>query len=212
MIHGRNPAENKKCHSVMYRRLFPAVICLCASGCIGYTGSARSVTPEVWKQERGWVAVQGVKLIRQRADHDCGPTALAMVVRYYRPSLVAEQITQGFGGDRRASAAELRDRARELGLSAFVIEGTVEDLAHELQQQRPVIVGTAKSTATGAVSHYEVVVGIHPQTQRILTLDPAVGWQQNSLLEFMKEWVSTGQVLITVLPIPPSTPAAVSFK
>jgi hypothetical protein len=76
---------------------------LCASGCIGYTGSARSVTPEIWKQERGWVAVQGVR-------------------------------------------------------------------SYELKRQRPVIVGMAKPTATGAVSHYEVVVGIHPPTQRILTL------------------------------------------
>ena len=193
---------------MMHRWLFVVAFSLCASGCIGYTGSARSVTPEVWRQERGWVAVQGVRLIRQQADHDCGPTALAMVVRYYRPSLPAAQITQGFGGDRRVSAAELRDRARELGLSAFVVEGTVEDLAYELKRQRPVIVGMAKPTATGAVSHYEVVVGIHPQTQRILTLDPAVGWQQNSLLEFMKEWVSTGSVLITVLPLPPSTQTA----
>lgn len=190
--------------SVIYRCLLPAIVFLCASGCIGYTGSAHSVTPEVWKQERGWVAVQGVELIRQQADHDCGPTALAMVVRYYRPSLGAEEITHGFDRDRRASAAELRDRARELGLSAFVIEGTVEDLAHELKEQRPVIVGTAKPTTTGAVSHYEVVVGIHPETQRILTLDPDAGWQENSLLEFMKEWVSTGQVLITVLPVAPS--------
>lgn len=193
---------------MLYRRLFAVAFSLYASGCIGYTGSARSVTPEVWKQERGWVAVQGVHLIRQHADHDCGPTALAMVVRYYRPSLAAEQITQGFGGDRRASAAELRDRARELGLSAFVVAGEVEDLAHELKQHRPVIVGMAKPTATGAVSHYEVVVAIHPQTQRIVTLDPAVGWQQNSLLEFMKEWVSTGRVLITVLPLAPSLQTA----
>lgn len=197
---------------VIHRSLLPAIVCLCASGCIGYTGSAHSVTPEVWKQERGWVAVQGVELIRQKADHDCGPTALAMVVRYYRPSLGPEQITRGFDRDKQASAAELRDRARELGLSAFVIEGTVQDLAHELKQQRPVIVGTAKSTTTGAVSHFEVVVGIHPETERILTLDPDAGWQENSLLEFMKEWVSTGQVLITVLPVPPSNPDVISRR
>jgi hypothetical protein len=127
-----------------------------------------------------------------------------MVVRHYVPSLTATEITRGFGTDLRASAAELRDRARQLGHSAFEIEGTVEDLAHELKQQRPVIVGMAKPTATGAVSHYEVVVGIHPRTQRVLTLDPAVGWRQNSLLEFMKEWTSTGSVLIIVLPSAPS--------
>lgn len=192
-------ARGMICHTAL-----AAAIALCASGCIGYTGAARSVTPDVLKRERGWVSVDGVELLRQEADHDCGPTALAMVVRHYVPSLSATEIKRGFGIDRRASAAELRDRATELGLSAFVIEGTVEDLAHELKQQRPVIVGMAKPTATGAVSHYEVVVGIHPQTRRILTLDPAVGWRQNSLLEFLKEWTSTGNVLIIVLPSKPA--------
>ena len=186
-----------------------AAFSLCASGCIGYTGSARSVTPEVLQQERGWVAVRGVPLIRQQADHDCGPTALAMVVRHHQPARSVAQITRGFDRERRASAAQLRDRARELGLTAYVIEGTVQDLAHELEQQRPVIVGMAKPTATGAVTHYEVVVAIHPETRRILTLDPAVGWQQNSLTEFMKEWVSTGSVLIIVLPLAPPRELAV---
>jgi len=177
------------------------VFALCASGCVGYTGSARDATPEV-SHERGWIAVRDMALLRQRADHDCGPTALAMVVRHYLPALAVERITGGFVRDQQASAAELRDRARELGLGAYVIEGTLRDLAHELEQHRPVIVGMAKPTATGAVSHYEVVVAIQPRTQRILTLDPAVGWQENSLRGFMKEWLSTGSVSIIVLPLP----------
>lgn len=185
-----------------------AALALCAGGCIGYTGSAHSVTPEVWKKEQGWVVVRGVQLLRQQGGSDCGPTALAMVVRYYRPSLPVEQITHGFGRERTASAAELRDRARALGLSAYVIEGTVEDLAYELKRGRPVIVGMAKPTVTDAVSHFEVVIGIHPQTQRVLTLDPAEGWQQNSIGGFLKEWLSTGRVLITVLPAPPPAAAA----
>lgn len=191
----------------MTGRFLPlALLGLTTVGCVGYTGSARSVNPAIMKQERGWVAVEGVPLIQQQADHDCGPTALAMVVRHHLPSLAVERITRGFDVHHRASAAQLRDRARELGLQAFVIEGTVQDLAHELAENRPVIVGMAKPTTTGAVSHYEVVVAIHPETKRILTLDPAVGWQQNSLSEFLREWVSTGRVVIIVLPPPSSQP------
>jgi ABC-type bacteriocin/lantibiotic exporter with double-glycine peptidase domain len=176
------------------------MLCLSAGGCVGYTGSARSINPDVLERERGWVAVRGVPLLRQQADHDCGPTALAMVVRLHRPSLTVEQITRDFDLRQRASASQLRDRARELGLSAFVIEGTVEDLVHELGENRPVIVGMAKPTTTGAVSHYEVVVGVHAETKRILTLDPAVGWQENSLFAFIREWVATGKVVIIVIP------------
>jgi ABC-type bacteriocin/lantibiotic exporter with double-glycine peptidase domain len=192
------------------RLLSLAMFCLSTGGCVGYTGSARSANPDVLKQERGWVAVEGVSLLRQQADHDCGPTALAMVVRLHLPSLAVERITRGFDIHRRASAAQLRDRARELGLSAFVIEGTVEDLAHELEENRPVIVGMAKPTVTGAVSHYEVVVAMHPETKRILTLDPAVGWQENSLFEFIREWTSTGSVVIIVLPPPPYRPPPIA--
>jgi ABC-type bacteriocin/lantibiotic exporter with double-glycine peptidase domain len=188
-------------NGVALRLLLVSCLALGMSGCVGYTGAARDVSADILMQERGWVAVRGMTLIRQRAGHDCGPTALAIVVRHYLPALSAAETTRGFDPERRASAAELRERARELGLSAFVLEATVEDLAHELERQRPVIVGVAKSTATGPVSHYEVVIGIHPRTRRVLTLDPAVGWRQNSLLEFMKEWVSTGNVAIFVLPV-----------
>jgi ABC-type bacteriocin/lantibiotic exporter with double-glycine peptidase domain len=182
-------------------RLFLAtLLCLSIGGCIGYTGSARELTPNAWKYERGWIAVDGVPVLRQRAEHDCGPTALAMVLAYWGKASPADQ-RSGFPENQRVSAGELRDYALARGMSAFVVTGTLVDIAHELKQKRPVIVGVAKPTANGAVAHYEVVVGLHPQTQRIATLDPAVGWRQNSWVGFMKEWMPTGSVLLVVLPL-----------
>jgi hypothetical protein len=68
-----------------------------------------------------------------------------------------------------------------------------------------VIVGMAKPTATGAVAHYEVVVGLHVDSRRIATLDPAAGMKQNTLLGFLKEWQPTGRVLLVVLPREPAS-------
>jgi hypothetical protein len=90
-----------------------------------------------------------------------------------------------------------------------VIEGTLEDIKHELQSGRPIIAGMAKPTAKGRVSHYEVIVGLHVPTRRIATLDPALGARQNSLEGFVHEWVPTGQLLLIVLP-PKSSPEAAS--
>jgi hypothetical protein len=177
--------------------------CLClGSACasVGYSGTARDLTPHVWRQEPGWIAIDEVPLLRQRGRYDCGPTALAMVLSYWYPAVPRQRWTPD-DRDRRLSAGELRDRALSLGLAAFVIEGTLEDIAHELAQKRPVIVGTVKPVGdTTGVSHYEVVVGIHPKTQRIATLDPAAGWRQNTLAAFLSEWAPSGQLLLVVLP------------
>jgi ABC-type bacteriocin/lantibiotic exporter with double-glycine peptidase domain len=180
----------------MFRRLVgSALLYSLAAGCAAYTGSARDVTPNVWKHERGWIAVDDVPLLRQRAELDCGPTALAMVVGYWRPGSAQEIAAKT---DQRYSAGELRDRARALGLAAEVVSGDLRDIKFELEQGRPVIVGVAKPTAEGAVSHYEVVVGVHPDTKRIASLDPAAGWRQNSYEGFLKEWIPAGRLLLVV--------------
>lgn len=188
-------------------RLAIFLLLLSTSGCAAYTGTARDLTPNVWKQERGWIAVDGVPLLRQRAEHDCGPTALAMVLAYWRKA-PAQIERGGLPENQRVSAGELRDRARALGFSAFVVAGTLEDIAHELAQKRPVIVGVAKPSINRAFAHYEVVVGLHPRSERIATLDPAAGWRQNSLVGFMQEWMSTGSVLLVVLPANKTSPPA----
>jgi len=184
------------------RCLLATMLCLSIGGCVGYTGSARDLSPDAWKHEPGWFAVDGVPLFRQRAEHDCGPTALAMVLAYWHV-LAPSNPRDDFSANKRVSAGELRDYALARGMSAFVVAGTLLDIEHELKQGRPVIVGVAKPSANGAVAHYEVVVGLHPQTRRIATLDPAVGWQQNSLVGFLNEWVPTGSVLLVVLPAKP---------
>ncbi len=168
------------------------------SGCSGYTGDSRSIRPEALRQEPGWVAVHDVALIAQRGDHDCGAAALAMVVAHYDAQRAPRAVALG-ANDHRVSALEMRDRARNLGFHAFVVEGDPKDLLYELQHGRPVIVGMAKPTVTGHVAHYEVVVGIHPRTRRIATLDPAQGWRQTSYESFFEEWQGSGRVLLVIM-------------
>jgi hypothetical protein len=97
-------------------------------------------------------------------------------------------------------AGALRDFARQQGLQAFLIQGQFEDLDRQLRRHRPVLVGLRKHFQGRTVAHYEVVVGIHRQQQRILTLDPAHGLRVNSREGFAAEWAAAGQVTLIIFP------------
>jgi predicted double-glycine peptidase len=184
-----------------------AVVALLACSCSAYMGGATTLQQKDLQDEPGWVAVHGVQPLRQKDDHDCGPTALSMVVNFWQPERAREPMPN-LPLDRQASAGELRDAARRRGLSAFVVEGEPEDLVHELEQGRPVIVGVAKPTTQDAVAHYEVVVGVHRASKRVATYDPAAGIRQNTFIGFLMEWQAAGRVLLVVMPKKAETPPA----
>lgn len=76
------------------------------------------------------------------------------------------------------------------------------DIVHELRQGRPIIVGLGKTVnRREALSHVEVVVGYEPERQRVLLLDPANGWQLDTLAGFGEEWARTkGVTIVAFLP------------
>jgi ABC-type bacteriocin/lantibiotic exporter with double-glycine peptidase domain len=183
---------------------------LALGGC--YAGTAHAISPHEVAADPGWVMVSGVPLVRQSGGSDCGAAALAMVLGYWeRPLTVAEINAR----DPQAAAhgwkaSQLRDLAREKGLRSFAISGRLADLSKEVGQGRPVIVGLVKRYGDKALAHYQVVVGIHPQKRRILSLDPNAGWREDSLEGFAREWVPTQQATLVFLPpgAPTSPPSA----
>jgi hypothetical protein len=169
---------------------------------------ANALTRPAWHSEPGWIAVDDMQFRGQRAEHDCGPTALHMV---FDPFCAGEPADDAavFGQDRRVTAGELRNRARKLGFEAFVVSGTFSDIEHELRRNRPVIVGIAKPSAHGkAIAHYEVVIGIHPKDNRIATLDPASGLRQTTFAGFLEQWTPTKHLLLVLLPTQRTDPCS----
>jgi ABC-type bacteriocin/lantibiotic exporter with double-glycine peptidase domain len=144
--------------------------------------------------------VQGVPIVRQRSQKDCGAAALAAVLEYWGKPTAQERIsaaveTSSLG----IRAGELQRYAESAGLKAFVFNGAFEDLTHELQSGRPAIVGMAKPIGGDrALAHYEIVVGYHPKTHRVLTIDPAEGLRENTLVGFMTEWQPTERLTLVV--------------
>ena len=159
-----------------------------------------------------------MKLVRQKGIKDCGSAALSTVLEYLEPSGPASLDRAAIDAalreepGRGLSAGQLRDYARTQGFDAFVIQGGFDDLTHEVQAGRPVIVGVHKPLSSGeALAHYEVFVGYHPERNEVLTLDPARGLRQFPIDGFMTEWKSTGHVAIVIMPKGAAAPAVATF-
>ena len=176
---------------------------LAAAGC--YTGSARTVSPAALAREPGWTLVAGVPFVPQSRQEDCGAAALTMVLSYWAvsPEGVRAAGVDPSAGDaeRGIRAGQLRDWARASGLRAYLVSADLGDLSSELGRGHPVLVGLYTPYGRGRVRpHYEVVVGIHREKQRILTLDPSAGWRENSLDGFAREWLPAGRLALMIFP------------
>jgi len=184
-------------------RLLAILGCVLASGC--YLGSARKTTPAELASEKGWEIVKTVPDVRQKTREDCGAAALAMVLSYWGIMVTRDEILAAEPPvpERGIKAAALREFTRGQGLQAFLIQGQPGDLEREIQRQRPVLVGVMKRHIFRNYPHYEVVVGINRQNQRVLTLDPAHGLRVNGLDGFVAEWAKTSQVALIVFPRSP---------
>jgi ABC-type bacteriocin/lantibiotic exporter with double-glycine peptidase domain len=180
------------------------VVCLVAAGCASRI--PRSATDPEASRADGWALVDGVPEVRQTSSDGCGAAALAMVLGRWGLPVTEEEIRAASppasGQGIRADA--LRDFAKSRGLQAFLVQGRSADLEREVGRNRPVLVGVMKRRGPLVYPHYEVVVGVNPRRQRILTLDPARGPTESSMERFAAEWAAANELTLVVLPRPPS--------
>ena len=196
----------------MFRNTLFGLLALASfPACASYKGASREVSAATLAEQPGWVRIENVDLVRQRGIKDCGSAALATVLGYLHPggpaTLRREAIDAALreAPGRGLAASQLRDYARAQGFDSFVIKGAVEDLQHEVEAGRPVIVGVHKRLSSNeALAHYEVFVGFNPTRREVLTLDPARGLRRFELDGFVEEWQGSGQVAIVVMPKEPA--------
>ena len=172
-------------------------------GCSTYQGTAKTAKPHELARRDSWTMVTNFPLVMQKDRNDCGAAALASVLRFWGRPASPESVEAAIGRkDRRLRAGDMADHAKAQGLRAYVFFGSMDDVVYELEQGRPVIVGLGKAVSSDrALSHYEVVVGYEPEKKLVLLLDPARGWQIDTLLGFSKEWArSKGVTIVTFLP------------
>lgn len=186
------------------KRVFLSAVLLVLAPACAYHGSSHTFQPERLAKEEGWLVVPDVPVVMQTTATDCGAASMSMILGYWGSPMTVGQITNALPAtltDGEFRAGDLRDFAREHGLHAFVVAAGIPDLQDELSKKRPVIVGLVKRYSRNrGLSHYEVVVGYDAAKQRILTLDPAYGWREDSVAGFMKEWESSGRLALVAFP------------
>lgn len=160
-----------------------------AVGCSSYVGRSRPVEPDEIAGP-GWISIRDLPYFAQEQEKDCGAAALAMVLARWKKAAGVEEVRAACQPDAEKSitAGVLRDHARSLGLKAYVFEGDFAVFEKELANGNPVIVGMVKPTVTAFVTHYEVVVGFHPESRRVATHDPALGRRVYDEAAFLAEW------------------------
>jgi ABC-type bacteriocin/lantibiotic exporter with double-glycine peptidase domain len=189
-------------------RIAAVLVALASAGC-SYLGTAESFNPVDLDRESGWITVKQVPLVLQEAEEDCGAAALTMALRHWQVPTSLEEVVRACPPepDRGIKAGVLRDYAHRKGLQAFIFQGRLTDFEKELSQGRPVIVGLVKPYVNGGITHFEVVVGIHPEKEMVVTLDPARGWAKNGYSGFLTEWEPANRLTLAILR-PRASPSA----
>jgi len=185
--------------------LATAVALLPAACAARYAGQATTSAPDELRHECGASAVAGVPFVAQTERDDCGAAALAMIFAHWQVPLGRAEVRAACPSTDQGGieAKRLRDLARASGLSAWLVHGELADLEHEVERGRPVLVGLAQPWSDGTYPHYAVVVGICQASDRVVTLDPAHGWQKNTIAGFLDEWEPVGRLaLIFARPSP----------
>jgi len=182
-----------------------------------YAGGARAVSPA--SIGAGWYKAAPTPVVRQHRETDCGLAALAMVAGAWGQRWSVDDLNRQLPPtDKGVKLGALRDLARGRGLEAYAIKGSAKDLAHELQNGRPVVLGLILPYDQGRnASHYEVAVALNPSDGAVVTIDPATGdWRQRSSKVLDLEWKSAGFATLVVTgdrnaaskPGPAAAPAA----
>jgi ABC-type bacteriocin/lantibiotic exporter with double-glycine peptidase domain len=173
------------------------VLATIAAGCATW-GAA----PEDLRRDPAWGTVPDVRAFAQTGPRDCGTAALASVLNHWQPALdlAAVRTLTGPPDDHGIPAARLRSVARDRGLRAHLISGTLEDLDRELAAGRPVLVGVVRTRGTRRLAHYQVLVGHHEGRALLLSADPERGWSVIPVAQFLAEWEPAHHLTLVVSP------------
>lgn len=162
-------------------------------------GGAHAVQPA--QLDAHWLRAAPTPVVKQRQEADCGLAALAMVAGAWGQTVSVDDLARKTPpGGNGVKLGALRDAARNLGLSAYAIHASQQDLRHELSAGRPVLLGLVLPyDRERNRAHYEVAVAIDPRDGTVVTIDPATGgWQSRPAKVFDVEWKASGYAALVV--------------
>jgi len=184
-------------------RLVALILCAAAVPACAGRAAGQPVEPGSLDAAGGWLAVPTVPHLR--ADRgDGGPAALAMLLAYWKQPTAVADVASACGattdsGNTRAD--DLRAFAVDRGFAAFLFQGELGIIEHELAARRPVVVGLVERRGLiGYRGRYALVVGYHAARRQVVTLDAEHGYVELSLEAFAEVWEPSQRLLLVVIP------------
>lgn len=107
-------------------------------------------------------------------------------------------------GTEAVTAGTMRDRLRQHGYQAFLIEGTEQDLQDQLRRGRAPLIGIVRPSPTGkGLTHYLLVVAYHPQREQYAVIDPAYGLRALDASALTAMWAPASNLTLVAFPAAP---------
>ncbi|RZI55704.1 MAG: peptidase C39 family protein [Rubrivivax sp.] len=172
-------------------------------------GGCASTPPQLQALERQWPADLPARVdlsaktpFIAQDDYECGPAALAMLLRTAGKSTTVEQLKpQVFLPGRKGSLqTEMLVATRRQGLPAYVLPPRLDALLAEVAAGHPVIVFQNLSLDLVPVWHYAVAVGYDKQRRTILLHSGKTARQEVELPVFERTWARGDYWAMTTLP------------
>jgi ABC-type bacteriocin/lantibiotic exporter with double-glycine peptidase domain len=122
----------------------------------------------------------------------CGPAALAMVLRYWGAAADAEEIGRALylPSARGVLNLELEFEARRRGFRTLAFEGTLDRAKAELRRGRPVIVFQDLGRGPVSVPHFAVLLGYDDRTEVVVLHSGTTPYRVLSYAEFLRTWAA----------------------
>jgi ABC-type bacteriocin/lantibiotic exporter with double-glycine peptidase domain len=142
-----------------------------------------------------------VPFIAQDA-YQCGPAALAMVLRYWGAAADADEIGRALylPSARGVLNIELEFQARRRGFQAQAFEGTLERVKGELRRGRPLIVFQDLGRGPVSVPHFAVLLGFDDRAEVVVLHSGTTPYRLLSYAEFLRTWATRRGWTLLVTP------------
>jgi ABC-type bacteriocin/lantibiotic exporter with double-glycine peptidase domain len=169
-----------------------AVLAFLLAGLLGH-GCARTTLDTVRAdvaEGRGHL-IATVPFIAQDA-YQCGPAALAMVLRYWGAAAEPDEIgrTLVLPSARGVLNVELEFQARRRGFRTEAFDGTLERAKAELRRGRPLIVFQDLGRGPVSVPHFAVLLGFDDRAEVVVLHSGTTPYRLLSYAEFLRTWAA----------------------
>ena len=183
-------------------QLLRALLVLGASGAAGCAPGLSTVREHAAVGQAHLIA--SVPFIPQD-DYQCGPAALAMVLRYYGADADEAAIGRALHlpSGRGTLNLELEFYARRQGFRAWSFAGTLEGAKTELARDRPLVIFQDLGIAGLPVPHFAVLLGYDDRAGTVVLHSGVTAFRVLSYAEFERTWRARGRW--TLLITPPGT-------